>query len=89
VIDGTKITKERISNQIKEIIMAKKCVKLRMKDGMSRGAAIKACYPNADSTERKKISRGMKIQKVAKGAINAAVVGTGVSMALKNKKKKY
>ena len=69
--------------------MAKKCVKLRMKDGMSRGAAIKACYPNADSTERKKISRGMKIQKVAKGAINAAVVGTGVSMALKNKKKKY
>jgi len=69
--------------------MAKKCVKLRMKDGMSKGAAIKACYPNADSKERKKISRSMTIQKVAKGAITGAVVGAGVSAALKNKKKKY
>ena len=34
--------------------MATKCVKLRMKDGMSKGAAIKACYPNADSKKRKK-----------------------------------
>ena len=68
--------------------MAKKCVKLKMKDGMSRGAAIKACYPNADSTERKKISRSMTIQKVAKGAITGAVVGAGVSASLKNKKRK-
>ena len=65
--------------------MATRCVKTRMKkDGMSKGAAIKACYPNADSKERKKISRGMTIQKVVKGAISAA----GAAAVMKSRKRK-
>jgi|TARA_R100000808_G_scaffold21595_1_gene46622 hypothetical protein len=70
--------------------MATKCVKLRMKDGMSKGAAIKACYPNADSKKRKKISRSMTIDKVGRTAIKAAPIVAGTVAYMKSRKsKKY
>ena len=71
--------------------MAIKCVKLKMKDGkMSKSAAIKACYPNAESKELKKISRSMTIDKVARTAIKAAPIVAGAAAYMKSRKsKKY
>ena len=71
--------------------MARKCVKLKMKDGkMSKSAAIKECYPKADSKELKKISRGMTIDKVGKTVMKAAPVVAGAAAMMKSRKsKKY
>ena len=42
--------------------MPKKCVERKMKTGMSRDAAVKACYPDR-RFNRKRKQRAQKIQK--------------------------
>ena len=39
--------------------MPKKCVKIKMKNGMSKDAAIKACYPDASKMVRTGIKYGL------------------------------
>jgi|13_taG_2_1085334.scaffolds.fasta_scaffold10125_5 hypothetical protein len=40
--------------------MPKSCVKKKMKEGMTQGAAIKACYPNMKKLDMKKIEGRLK-----------------------------
>ena len=37
--------------------MPKACVKQKMKQGMSRDAAVKVCYPDKSSKKTKKVSK--------------------------------
>ena len=51
--------------------MPKACVKMKMKGGMSRDAAVKACYP-------KKAERKRTAKMIAQDASTGAVVGSQV-----------
>ena len=46
--------------------MAQKCVKMKMKNGMSKDAAIKACYPDASKMLRAGIKYGLVEEMPAK-----------------------
>ena len=45
--------------------MPKACVKKKMKQGMSKSAAIKSCYPGMKKVEPKKVNlKKVKLKKV-------------------------
>ena len=50
--------------------MPKKCVEMKMKGGMSRAAAVKACYPERKAVDTKKMPlkerKGVMVSKSTK-----------------------
>ena len=66
--------------------MPKECVKRKMKTGMSRDAAVKACYPDQRFEKGRKddsgLKRGLKIQREYRKDIKRSV-------RMKRKRKGY